>query len=160
MTISLPAPAFPAEGPDWRSIHPTPRDVRLDDGPWCPYCDAVLLFELRGMVCPECLAWWDHKGLNGLWITGTPALEGQVVDLGDLRPVRASATRRLDRAAAMTVVAAAVLLVGFVSGRPLLGAHLTESARGPVAAALVGGGLGLIVLALLLVLRDRRGGAR
>jgi hypothetical protein len=52
----------------WRGIHSTPPNVRLDVGPYCPLDDTHLQVRLDGWTCPVCTAAWDFHGFAGYWL--------------------------------------------------------------------------------------------
>lgn len=165
----LPVPASPFETPDWRAIHATPPDVRLEDGAWCPLDDTVLDLELRGYLCPKCLGWWDQHGRNGMWVDAGLPIEGhlvgaRVIDLAERRPVPASSLRRLDRVTAAVVAGCGVLILGAYCARLLLDAGMLAGPNVGLGAAVMAGGLVLIAAGLILLRwvgwLGGRGGAR
>lgn len=64
-------PVFPNKGftpLNWRGIHSTPPDVRMNVGPYCPLDDTQLQVRLDGWMCPVCTAAWDFHGFVGYWL--------------------------------------------------------------------------------------------
>lgn len=93
----------------WRDIYPYPPDVRFQVGPWCPIDDTHLHSELGGWVCPTCGAWWDLRGLNGMWLHGDNATA----------VTTSSRLRRLDRRLATAIGVTAAGAAVFAAGRQL-----------------------------------------
>lgn len=109
LSVALPEAAITAavRAPRGRRCHPTPVEVRFDGGRLCPHDAAPLHAELAGLVCHECLAWWDVSGRHGRWLAGhaaTPAAAPQRL-------------RRLDRRLATTVAAGMGAAFTFAAGR-------------------------------------------
>lgn len=113
MTIEMTPPATSP----WHEIYPVPKPLRLEDGPWCSMdTTTALVPELRGWLCPVCLAWWDLDGRHGRWVADSPVIEGLVVADTTAAVAR---LRRIDRAATGAILAGAVLGGGFAAGRAL-----------------------------------------
>ena len=126
MTIEI----VPAAESPWRGAYPAPKDLDLDNGPWCSMdLGAGLIPEQHGWVCASCGAWWDQNGRNGRWLTAGTALisdAGQLVEHDEL-PAEAQRLRRVDRAVAAAIVAGAVLGGGFATGRQLRGTDVVPA---------------------------------
>ncbi|MFC4066774.1 hypothetical protein [Actinoplanes subglobosus] len=143
MTIEI-VPASSA----WRDAYRVPKDLQLEDGPWCSMdLRAGLLPEQNGWICPSCGAWWDRFGRNGRWITAASAVlvDGHFIerDEPDTEPVEIGGLR-LDRAAPLVVLSGVVLGGGYAAGR----AMRSHADAVPEALLL---GLSLIVFGLLLI---------
>ena len=129
MTIEIvPAPVSP-----WRGAYPVPKDLDLDNGPWCSMdLRAGLIPEQYGWVCASCGAWWDQNGRHGRWLTAGTALpvDEQLVERDEPAggPAAAERLRRIDRAATGAIVAGAVLGSGFAVGRELRGTDVVPEA--------------------------------
>lgn len=169
MTI-VSQPALSARA--WREIYCIPPNVDLDMGPWCPIDHCHLHCESIGWVCPTCLAWWDRRGFNGMWLAEGTAVDCQAVPDADARslpaPVTVAASEPMPRIVAIDpVISPRLLLAGVaVLAAPCAavyrtGQDLAGNTTGEIPATLwwaiaVLAGLGLFVLALDAVLTQRR----
>jgi hypothetical protein len=155
MTIEI----MPAADSPWRGAYPAPKDLDLENGPWCSMdLGAGLIPEQLGWVCASCGAHWDQHGRNGRWLTASTVLIGNAGQLVERDAVTAEAVRlrRVDRAVAGCIVAGAVLGVGFATGRQLRGADVVPEDL-LWAVSLMALGLLLIAVSLVLAWNRRQG---
>ena len=148
MTIEIvPAPVSP-----WRGAYPVPKDLGLDNGPWCSMdLRAGLVPEQHGWVCASCGAWWDQKGRNGRWLTASAALisnAGQLVE-HDALTVEEQRLRRVDRTVTIAIATGVVLGGGFATGRQLRGSDVVAQDLMWAVSLMAIGGL-LIAVGLVL----------
>lgn len=63
----------PVLGPVFRELFTVPPNVRLEDGPYCPLDDVVLITTVRpaGLACSQCQAAWTADGRDGWWMGAT-----------------------------------------------------------------------------------------
>lgn len=105
----------------WRGVYPVPKDVALQDGPWCPMdLNAGLIPEDQGWVCASCGACWDQHGRHGRWLDASTVLviDGHLVEhKGPGFDVEAGRLRWLDRRLAAAIGVGAVCGFGYGAGR-------------------------------------------
>jgi hypothetical protein len=152
----------------WRESYPAPKDVALENGPWCPMqIRTPLLTERHGWVCVHCGAYWDHDGRHGRWLTAamlrlvdgclverdTPTPAAAAAPVSNAEPLAeptAEAVRlcRVDRAVTGAIVAGAALGGGFATGHQLLAGTGSQDLMWTVSMT----GLGALLIAVALVL--------
>ncbi len=145
---------MPTTQSPWRSILQAPKDVTLEDGPWCPMdLTAGLIPQDQGWVCASCAACWDKHGRHGRWLTASTILviDGHLVEHQE--PISGTARlRRLDRWLAATIGMGAVCGFGYSTGRlmhPYTG-HVPDELLLLLAGLLATAGAAVIAVVLLL----------
>src|SRR4051812_34603194 len=101
----------PAVDSPWRGLYPAPKDIALEDGPWCPMdLKAGLIPQAQGWVCASCGACWDQRGRHGRWLTASTVLviDGHLVEQKEPGADPGMRLRLLDRRLATTIGLGAV----------------------------------------------------
>jgi hypothetical protein len=147
----------PAADSRWRSILPVPKDVVLENGPWCPMDRTVgLIPQDQGWVCASCGASWDQHGRHGRWLQADRVL---VIDGHLVEPKEpgvefvAEQLRWLDRRLATAIGAGAVSGGVYTAGR--LMRPYSDQVPGELLLLLSGllAAAGGVVVAVVLLLR-------
>ena len=151
---------MPTTQSPWRSILPAPKDVTLEDGPWCPMdLTAGLIPQDQGWVCASCAACWDQQGRHGRWLTASTILviDGHLIEHQEHGSDTAR-LRRLDRRLAAAIGVGAVCGFGYSAGlvmRPYTG-QVPDELLLLLAALLAAVGGVVIAVVLLLGWLDAR----
>ncbi|GIF08877.1 hypothetical protein [Actinoplanes siamensis] len=145
----------PATGSPWRDIYPVPKDVALQNGPWCPMdLKAGLIPQDQGWVCASCGACWDQHGRHGRWLQASTVLivDGHLVEQKE-PDAEAERLRWLDRRLATAVGVGAVCGAGYSAGR--LMRPYADQVPGDLLLLLSGllAAAGGVVVAVVLLLR-------
>lgn len=148
MTIEI----VPAAESPWRGAYPVPKDLDLENGPWCSMdLRAALIPEQHGWVCASCGAHWDEHGRHGRWLNASTALitnAGQLVEREALTAEQLR-LRRVDRTVTIAIAAGTVLGGGFATGLQLRGSDVVPQDLMWAVSLMALGGL-LIAVGLVL----------